>query len=80
MHEQNRMEWTTNATPFTYPCFVVWRNVDGQPKSRVVVDIRALNKITSSDTYPVPSQTDILNAIAGSKYITTVDCNAFFYQ
>ena len=80
LHEQGRMEWTTNATPFTYPCFVVWRTVDGQPKGRVVVDIRAFNKITSPDTYPIPSQDDILNAIAGSKYITTVDCSAFFYQ
>ena len=80
LHEQNRMEWTTSSTPFTYPCFVVWRTVNGERKARVVVDIRALNKITSPDTYPVPSQADILNAIAGSKYITTVDCSAFFYQ
>lgn len=80
LHAQDRMEWTTSATPFTYPCFVVWRTVDGEPKGRVVVDIRALNKITSPDTYPMPSQDDILNAIAGSNYITTVDCSAFFYQ
>ena len=42
--------------------------------------IRAFNKITSPDTYSVPSQADILNAVAGSTYITTVDCSAFFYQ
>ena len=74
------MEWTASSTPFTYPCFVVWRTVSGQQKARVVVDIRSLNKITSPDTYPVPLQADILNAIAESKYITTVDCSAFFYQ
>ena len=80
LHEENRLEWTTTSTPFSYPCFVVWRTVDGKPKARVVVDIRTLNRITSPDTYPVPSQADILNAIVGAKYITTVDCSAFFYQ
>lgn len=80
LHEQNYMEWTTTSTPFTYPCFVVWRTVDGQQKARIVVDIRALIKITMPDTYPFPSQSDILNAITGSRYITTVDCSAFFYQ
>ena len=74
------MWWTKSGTPFTYPCFVVWRTVNGEQKGHVVVDIRALNKITSPDTYPVPSQADILNVIAGSKYITTVDCSSFFYQ
>ena len=80
LHQENLMEWTRGGTAFTYPCFVVWRTVNGEQKGRVVVDIRALNKITSPDTYPVPSQADILNAIVGSKFITTVDCSSFFYQ
>lgn len=80
LHSQGRMEWTTTSTSFSYSVFVVWRTVNGQQKGRVVVDIRTLNKITSPDTYPVPSQNDILNAIAGSGYITTVDCSSFFYQ
>lgn len=53
---------------------------DGSRKGRVVVDIRALNKITMPDAYSVPSQADILAAIHGSKFITTVDCASFFYQ
>lgn len=80
LHKQNHLEWTTTSTPFSYPCFVVWRTVNGEQKAWIVVDIQALNKITSPDTYPVPSQNDILNAIADAKYISTVDCSSFFYQ
>ncbi len=78
---QDRAEWTKTSTPFTFSCFVVWRTMpDGSRKGRVVVDIRALNKITMPDAYPVPSQADILAAIHGAKFITTVDCASFFYQ
>ena len=56
LHVQDRMEWTKESTPFTYPCFVVWKDLgNNQRKGRVVVDIRALNKITMPDAYPVPS-------------------------
>ena len=55
LQSEGRMEWTTCSTPFCYPFFVVWKTINGQPKGRVVVNIRALNKITSQDTYPVPS-------------------------
>ncbi|SLM41024.1 probable transposable element [Lasallia pustulata] len=81
LHEQGRIELTTESTPFTYPCFVVWKNLaDGRRKGRVVVDIRALNKITLPDAYPVPSQSDILSAVSGASHITTVDCCSFFYH
>ena len=80
LHYQDRMEWTSQAIPFTYPCFVVWRNTPSSQKGRVVIDIRALNKITMPDAYPVPSEADILAAIQGATYISTVDCSSFFYQ
>ncbi len=81
LHEQGRMSWTKKATPFSFPVFVVWRTMpDGSRKGRAVVDIRALNKITLPDAYPVPSQADILAAVKGSKFITTIDCASFFYQ
>lgn len=81
LHTQNCMEWTSTATPFSFPCFVVWRTLpDNTHKGRVVVDIRALNKISMPDAYPVPSQADILAAVQGAKFISTVDCSAYFYQ
>ena len=80
LHQQGRMDWTQGSTPFAYPCFVVWTGEGEARKSRVVVDIRALNRITMPDAYPVPLQADILAAVSGAKFISTLDCSAFFYQ
>ena len=60
---------------------MVWKKDDaGQPKGRVVVDIRALNRIVVPDAYLIPNQADILADISGCKYITVVDGALFFYQ
>jgi len=78
---QGRLKWTKTLTPFTFLCFVVWKNLPNETrKGRVVVDIQALNKITMPDVYSVPSQADILTAVHGVNFIFTVDCSAFFYQ
>ena len=82
LHEQNHLEWTKMTTSFTYPCFVVWKIMKESDirKECVVMNIRALNKIIMSDVYSVSLQTDILAAVQGTKYISTVDCASFFYQ
>ena len=80
LHSQCRMEWTSTATPFSFPCFVIWKDTPQGPKGRVVVDIRALNKITVPDAYPVPSQAEILALIRDATHISTIDAAAFFYQ
>ena len=68
LHEQDHMEWTNTSTPVSFPCFIVWRTLpDDTQKGRVVVDIRALNKISMPDAYPVPSQADILTAVQGAR-------------
>lgn len=81
LHEQGRMSWTNEPTPFSFPCFVVWKTLpDGTRKGRTVVDIRALNKVTIPDAYPVPSQDEILACIKGATHISTIDAASFFYQ
>jgi len=81
LQSQECLKWTKTSTPFTFSCFVVWKNLPNETrKERVVVDIRALNKITMPDAYSVPSQADILTAVHGVNFIFTVDCSAFFYQ
>ncbi|SLM36754.1 reverse partial [Lasallia pustulata] len=86
MHEQGRMSWSVEATPFSFPVFVVWKTVfsgsEKKPtkKGRVVVDIRGLNKITTTDAYPIPLQSEIISAVHGSKFISTMDCTGFFHQ
>lgn len=44
-----------------------------------MVDIYGLNKIAENDCYQMPLQTDIILAVAGAKFITTIDVTSFFY-
>ena len=81
LHDQGRLEWTTESTPFSYPIFVVWRTLpNGERKGRAVVDIRKLNEITQPDAYPLPLQSDIIATVSGCQYITVIDYASFFYQ
>lgn len=80
LHEQGRMSYSTQPTPFGFPVFVVWREVDGQSKGRAVVDIRGLNKVSTTDAYPIPLQSDIIQCVAGANFISVVDCASFFHQ
>ena len=80
LHCQGRVDWN-GPTPFTYPCFVMWTTkTDSNKKSHTVVNIRALNKITLPDAYPMPSQADILIDLQEVTHISTVDNLAIFYQ
>ena len=76
LHEDGKMEWSTEPTPFGFLVFVVWKG----DKGRAVVDIRGLNKISTKDSYPVPLQADIIAAVRDCEYISTVDAVSFFYQ
>ena len=80
MHEHGKLEWVTQPTKFSYPCFVVWRDTPAGRKGRVVIDIRGLNKIAETDSYPMPLQSDLISAIAGYRYITIVDARGYFHQ
>ena len=80
LYDKEKMVQINHLTRFSYPVFVVQRDIPKGRKGRVIVDIRGLNKITESDTYPIPLQADIIAAIAGYKYITVVDTSGYFYQ
>lgn len=55
MQDKGRLEYTSQATPFSYPVFVVWKTLsDGRRKGRAVVDIRGLNDLIVPDVYLVP--------------------------
>ena len=45
----------------------------------MIINIRALNRITILNVYFVPSQADILAAIKNVKFISTIDAASFFY-
>ena len=84
-HRQNKMQWTKSPTKYGYPVFVIWRTVHlpgktPERKRKIVVNIRGLNKITESDVYLMPLQSDIISAVQNASYITVIDCAAFFHQ
>lgn len=85
MHAQGKMSWSEEPTPFAFPVFVVYKTVYVGPdkvperKGRVVVDIRGLNKITISDSHPLPLQDDIVTAVQGCMFISVVDCSGQFH-
>ncbi|QRW17991.1 Retrovirus-related Pol polyprotein from transposon [Rhizoctonia solani] len=59
-----------------FPVIVVYRN----SKPRLCVDYRRLNEVAIPDEYPLPKQTDILHALEGSQWLTTLDALAGFTQ
>lgn len=81
LHQQGKMEWSTDPTQYGSPVFVIWRTLpSGERKGRVVTDIREVNKLALADAHPMPLQTQVIALMAGSRYISVVDATAFFYQ
>ena len=80
LQQQGKLKFSTQPTPYSWPCFVVWRDTPQGRKGRVVIDIRGLNAITEDDGYPLPLQAEIISLIAGFPYISTVDGVAWFHQ
>lgn len=56
--------------------------VDGNlvRKSRIVVDIRGLNKISVKDSYSLSLQSDVISAVKDCYFIIVIDATSFFYQ
>ena len=49
-------------------------------KSRVVIDIRGLNRITTTNFYPLPLQGDVINLLQGMECISILNDLFFFFQ
>ena len=52
----------------------------GATGCRVVVDTRSVNSRTVPDPYPMPRPSSILDAVAASPFISTLDLNSGYYQ
>jgi predicted nucleic acid-binding Zn ribbon protein len=76
-HLEGKMGWARpGRTRGASPAFVVWQQVKG----RVVMDVRGLNAAVEKDPYPMPRQEDILQAMKGCHWLTTLDLTAAFMQ
>ena len=69
-------------SPYNFPLLIVPKKPDsqGQIKTRMVIDYRALNEKTISDAYPLPNICDILDQLGGAKYFSTLDLASGFHQ
>lgn len=65
-----------SKSPWAAPIFIVYRN----KKPRMVIDLRRLNDQVIPDEFPIPKQEDILQALTGSQWLTTLDALAGFTQ
>lgn len=65
-----------SKSPWAAPVFIVYRN----SKPRMVIDLQRLNESVIPDEFPIPKQEDILQALTGSQWLTTLDALAGFTQ
>ena len=65
-----------SKSPWAAPAFIVYRN----RKPCMGIDYRKLNEIAISVEFPLPKQEDILQALEGSQWLSTLDALAEFTQ
>ena len=64
------------------PCILVQKPLEkGLPQPpRFVVDYRGLNTVTAGDGYPIPSVSNVLDALSGGKKFTKSDLASGYWQ
>lgn len=67
------------SSPYSAPISLVNKKDEGE-KSRLVVDYRALNKITIPDSFPFPRIEDIIDKLHGSKIFSVIDISSGFFH
>ena len=75
MHEQGVVE--PSNSPWMSPIVLV-KKKDGT--QRFCVDYRKLNEVTRKDSYPLPRIDTTLDALAGSKWFSTLDMKCGYWQ
>lgn len=63
---------------FAAPAFLVNKKEKGS--YRLVVSYKELNDRVETDQYPLPRTTDLLRALEGSQYFSSLDLNSGFFQ
>ncbi|CAH1716191.1 unnamed protein product [Aphis gossypii] len=66
------------TSKFAAPAFLVKKKEKGS--YRLVVSYKELNDRVETDQYPLPRTTDLLRALEGSKYFSSLDLNSGFFQ
>ena len=71
-----------SKSPWNAPLLLVKKKLDatGVQKYRIVVDFRALNKVTINEFHPLPNITEILDQLGQSQLFSVIDLASGFYQ
>jgi len=64
-----------SKSPWAAPAFIVYQN--GKP--HMVIDYRKSNEMAISDEFPLPKQEDILQALEGIQWLSTLECLSRIY-
>ena len=75
MYENGQIE--PSSSPWTSPV-VLAKKKDGS--LHFCIDYRRLNEITKKDSYPLPRIDDTLEALAGSKWFSSLDLRSGYWQ
>ena len=65
-----------SSSPWGAPVFIVYRN----GKAHMVIDLRRFNSLVMPDEFPLPKQEDILQALTGVQWLSSLDALAGFTQ
>jgi len=74
--EYGRMAALDKPSPWVLKVFLVYRGT----KARPVVDMRKLNAAMIGDTYPLPRQEEVIQAMQGMRWLGSADITSAFYQ
>ena len=71
-----------SRSAWTAPVWVVPKKTDasGEKKFRMVIDYRKINEKTTSDRYPMPEISYVIDQLKGQKYFSTLDLASGFHQ
>ena len=71
-----------STSPWVSPAILVSKKDGhgGKTDLRLVLNYKRVNAVTVKDTYPMPRASDVLDAMTGCQYFTTMDMLSGFWQ
>ena len=78
-HKKDKLSWTDQFTFYDYSMFVIWRIVNDKRKSKIMINIRDLNKMSMFDVYSMSLQFDIFFVVMSAFYISVMNYASFFH-